>query len=217
MVGNDVVDLMDPDSDPSTLSARFDERVMSRAEREQIARAVDEPSERWCLWAAKEAAYKLARRCNAKLIFSPVRFGVELDLAEPGRTERRGRVHHDGLVQEVRVWCDHESVHAVAAHPSSSHYDVSVVHGVLRLPEGDAELESPDGPGRVVRRLARLEIARALDAATETIEIRREQRMPVVYRDGRPADVHLSLSHHGALVAWAFRVDDSHRRQRLAS
>ena len=41
--------------------------------------------------------------------------------------------------------------------------------------------------------------------------------MPFVHRDGRPADVQLSLSHHGALVAWAFRFDDSQRRQRVAS
>jgi len=219
MLGNDVVDLLDPDADPSTLSVRFDERVFSGAERDQLVRARDEASERWCLWAAKEAAYKLARKLDAAMIFSPVRFHVEVDAAEPGGTERTGRVHHESLDCELRLWCDHESVHALVVRSGQddppARFDVA--HGVVRLPEGDADLASPDGPGRLARRLARVEVARALGVPAEKIEIRREQRIPIVYRDGRPADVDLSLSHHGALVAWAFRLGHSHGRQRLAS
>jgi hypothetical protein len=215
MVGNDVVDLLDPDSDPSTLSARFDQRVFSQTERDQIARATNPRSERWCLWAAKEAGYKVARKCDAKVIFSPVKFRVRLDDALLGTTERPGQIDHDGVLYDVRVWCDHESVHALAS--SALEGELHPVHGVARLHEGESEISSADGPGQVARRMARLEVARALGAQPEEIEIRREQRIPRVYRAGRPADVDLSLSHHGALIAWAFRLGRSHRRERLAS
>jgi phosphopantetheinyl transferase (holo-ACP synthase) len=215
MVGNDVVDLLDPESDPSTLSPRFDQRVFTAAEREDIARSKDSRSERWCRWAAKEAVFKLARKLDPRVIFSPVRFEVKLSEAASGTNEREGRVIHGGAEHSIRLWCDHDSVHALSASPLTA--ESPLLHGVLRLPADDPELTSPEGPGGLLQRLAVREIAGALGISPAALEIRKHRRIPTVYLGGRPADVDLSLSHHGALVAWAFRVGRAHTQKRLAS
>ena len=81
MIGNDVVDLLDPESLPETLHPRFDTRVFTAREREAIAASPgdDAARARWKLWAAKEAAYKLARKRRPATVFSPHRFAVEVD------------------------------------------------------------------------------------------------------------------------------------------
>ena len=62
MVGNDIVDLRDPQSRSESLHPRFDTRVFSERERRIIGEAADSERVRWKLWAAKEAAYKLMRK-----------------------------------------------------------------------------------------------------------------------------------------------------------
>ena len=47
MVGNDVVDLRDPDADPATLSARFDLRVFGPDERDRLAASRHPVRLRW--------------------------------------------------------------------------------------------------------------------------------------------------------------------------
>ncbi|MEZ4424310.1 MAG: 4'-phosphopantetheinyl transferase superfamily protein [Gemmatimonadota bacterium] len=68
-------------------------------------------------------------------------------------------------------------------------------------------------PSAYVRLFARASIAEALDVDERRLEIvsgtEATGRVPPrVLLDGLPAPVDLSLSHHGALVAWAFAVED---------
>ncbi|MGY8738305.1 MAG: 4'-phosphopantetheinyl transferase family protein, partial [bacterium] len=85
MLGNDVVDLEDPETRPETFRPRFDERVFDPTERRAIARDQNEHGRRWTHWAAKEAAYKLARQVDSKFVFSPsklvARFTEDVDVA----------------------------------------------------------------------------------------------------------------------------------------
>ena len=83
MLGNDVVDLHDPDSDAATLSARFDARVFTEGERLAIDSHADPAAHRWRHWAAKEAAYKALRRRRPSVPFSPIRFEVDLRGGDP--------------------------------------------------------------------------------------------------------------------------------------
>ncbi|MBE0557548.1 MAG: 4'-phosphopantetheinyl transferase superfamily protein, partial [Proteobacteria bacterium] len=57
-VGNDVVDLNEPDNRGKSGDDRFLGRVFTAEERELIARAAAPNTLLWSLWAAKEAAYK---------------------------------------------------------------------------------------------------------------------------------------------------------------
>ncbi len=91
MVGNDVVDLRDSDARPDTLHPRFDARVFTPAERLALERSEDATRQRWRLWSAKEAAYKVARKLDASSTFSPSRFEVELDCDARGTVRYRGR------------------------------------------------------------------------------------------------------------------------------
>ena len=75
MVGNDIVDLRDPESRSESLHPRFDTRVFSARERARIAASAEPERLRWKLWAAKEAVYKLVRKLVATTVFSPQRFG----------------------------------------------------------------------------------------------------------------------------------------------
>ena len=95
MLGNDVVDLLDPESAPESFRPRFDRRVYSPEERRAITRDRDPLARRWAHWAAKEAAYKLARQLDPTVVFSPIRFVVEFEERTGTgirRSERRGIV-----------------------------------------------------------------------------------------------------------------------------
>ena len=88
MIGNDVVDLRDPDADFASFSPRFDVRVFSASERRRIQASADPEACRWRLWAAKEAVFKAARKADPGAVFSPRRFEVR----SPGSDFREAEV-----------------------------------------------------------------------------------------------------------------------------
>ena len=73
MIGNDVVDLDDPESRSAARHARFDARAFTVAEQTMLRTSADGERLRWVLWAAKESAYKAARRDDARVTFAPAR------------------------------------------------------------------------------------------------------------------------------------------------
>ena len=82
MIGNDIVDLEDPDTRPETFRPRFDERVFDAAERRSIARDADPHKRRWAHWAAKEAGYKLGRQADEDFVFTPSRLVARFEAIE---------------------------------------------------------------------------------------------------------------------------------------
>ena len=196
MVGNDVVDLLDPDARGETLHPRFDERVFCKRERRVLARSADTDRLRWRMWAAKEAAYKAARKLDRRVIFSPRRF--ETRGLEGARAATAGVVHA-GQPFALRLAEHADAVHAVAFSGRGR----PALCDVRRLAAGHPALCDPDGPSRAVRALALAAAARLLHAPEEELEILRDGRIPRVYRRGALAPVDLSLSHHGAVIAFA--------------
>lgn len=181
MIGNDVVDLADAETRESAIHARFDERAFAPAERRALVRAGDRTRLRWSLWAAKEAAYKAAKRADPALGFSPAAFLVELGEDGTGTVvTSRGR-----LAVEVGVFGS--CIHAVAA-----------AAGPVRAA---ARQVGTDDPSRAVRRFALDHVARelAVDPALATIEM--QGRLPWLHVGGRRMP--LSLSHHGAWIGYA--------------
>ncbi len=235
MVGNDVVDLRDTDADPGTLHPRFDARVFSRAERGRLAASPDVVRERWSLWAAKEASYKLARKHDSSTVFSPIRFEVDLEAerslapaaAQLGKV-RTGRVSHGDREYRVRVSNGADFVHAIATPPvfDAASSKGELISGLARLGDDPSGGDMPPGDGlalsngralsnsrafphsRAVRRLAREAVARRLGIAAEDLEIRKHGRVPVLYRRGRVLEADLSLSHHGDWLAFAWRLGE---------
>jgi phosphopantetheinyl transferase (holo-ACP synthase) len=76
MIGNDVVDLGDPDTQPGATHPRFDARVFTATELEAIQTSPVPNRMRWLLWAAKESAFKAFRKQDPSLVFSPAHLVV---------------------------------------------------------------------------------------------------------------------------------------------
>jgi hypothetical protein len=208
MLGNDVVDLEDSETRPETFRPRFDERVFDPVERRAIAHDPRPHARRWAHWAAKEAAYKLARRIDARFVFSPGRLVARFEAAEEadGRGfQRRGSlVLPEGLLPgdagrlELR-WTEQEGALHVVARPGGS--DWGAVTTALD------SIAPTEDPSHVVRALARTCVARDLGVELERVRIGALGRLPIVEIDGSACECALSLSHHGRFVACALAVD----------
>lgn len=188
MVGNDVVDLTDPETDAAGLNPRFDARVFTTDERRRLDSAADPHTLRWTLWAAKESAYKVIKRLHPDTVFAHRRFVTEL--AEDGN----GVVHHDRLRCRVASRRQGSSIHAVAtAGPG---------HGELLTAVG--RVEPGHDPGLAVRALATAAVARHLAVEPASVRVERgRDRIPMLTVGGRVLG-HISLSHHGAVAAFAW-------------
>ena len=201
MVGNDVVDLSDPETAASAAHPRFDARVFSDGEREQMLCADDSVRMRWILWAAKESAYKAVRRVDPNMIFSPSCFEVRLDRRLRGSV----KVSHHSF--DVRVEVRGDCIHAVA---SENPWDPSgLAYGIGR--SGDAD------PSARVRSLAIRDLAQRFGVRGADLSVRRTRRLPELWFEGEPTEHALSLSHHGRFVAWACAVHRSASAELIAS
>jgi phosphopantetheinyl transferase (holo-ACP synthase) len=202
MLGNDVIDLRDPESDPASLSPRFDARVFSAAERSRIAAAAEGKRMRWSLWAAKEASYKLARKRDPRVVFSPVRFEVSfIDAARPTEAVVSG----PGMRFDVSLEQDDHWIHAIAHFEGEAADDA--VHAVGCVAQEDPE--ATDGPahaapGRAVRALACRILADRCALPLGALSVQKRGRVPsMVVGGAEPIEIDLSLSHHGDFVAFA--------------
>ena len=193
LVGNDVVDLHDPDSLPEALHPRFDARVFTPDEREALRGAVSPHVLRWTLWAAKESAYKVAKKLDPAVRFLPRNFEVR-------RTEGASVVVHETGSFDLGLERTDEWVRAVATITAASAPSTQrlVCTGIERLEVSGAD------PSRTVRELACAALRSRMDLPAGQIRIEADRGIPVaVWRDRRlPVD--LSLSHHGRFVAWAW-------------
>ncbi|MDG2332774.1 MAG: 4'-phosphopantetheinyl transferase superfamily protein [Myxococcota bacterium] len=211
MIGNDIVDLYDPEALPSERTPGFDARVFSPAENERIQASPDSILARWSIWAAKESAYKLLRQRTPTARFLPRQYAVGFDSL--GQAEGRGR--HFGWVEAegLRLVCEWTSapgfVHAFCRlggtlGGSSGETSPRPCVGFERLEP------MPCGPERLsegVRVLARREIGLSLGVDSRRITIHKQGRVPGLWLDGAPLASALSLSHHGNMVAFAFSAD----------
>ncbi len=187
MIGNDVVDLADRSVAERPRHPRFDERVFAPAERAALARSGAPERLRWMLWAAKEAAYKVAKKLDAEAVWSPRHFVVELG------ENLAGCVRHRDREIPVRVELGAGFVHALAT-------DGTWEAGERRA---NVAASDEDDASAAVRALARRDLAVWLGANEEELAIERRGRIPALLRGGVATALDLSLSHHGRFVAWA--------------
>jgi phosphopantetheinyl transferase len=194
-VGNDVVDLADPETRLGGLHPRWSERVFGPREREALDASPSRHLLHWALWTAKESAYKARKRLEPETVFSPREFEVELSPLPAAGGVAVGRVFHRRHLFELEVRLEGASVHAVAT--SEDEAGARVLWKVERA-QGD--------PSLAARRLAATAIGSALDL--DPLDLRIVGRPPVAtFRDRR--EVGVSLSHHGRFVAFACSLADS--------
>ena len=193
MVGNDVVDLADRETAPLAMHPRFDERVFAAEELLWMRR--DPGQRRWMLWAAKESAFKAAKRLDPSSSFSPRCVFVRLDDDSTGTVRLADRTF------SVQVRLDRDVCHAVAwldrDHLARSPI---VVSGVRLVTASEAS------PRLAARRFAAESVAAYLGIAASDLELVKDGRLPRLRLDGRAAGLDVSLSHHGRFVAFACAV-----------
>lgn len=199
MLGNDIVDLADPDADVSTFSPRWLQRVFTSTELDAVTGAADPVRARWRFWAAKEAAYKCVRQADDLAAFSPRAFEVRFDPPTAGR--RCGRVEWRG----EQLWLQLEEgaswLHARVEHGSGA--TAPPRFGIALLPTRLRQVAG--GASSFVRRcVLRDAMAGPLRHAVD-LEIVRRGRVPHLQSARGRESASLSLSHHGRYVAWAWR------------
>jgi phosphopantetheinyl transferase (holo-ACP synthase) len=203
MIGNDVVDLAQRGVQPGAQHPRFDARVFGECERAELARGDAPASLRWVYWAAKEAAYKVAKKLDRSVVWAPSRFAVTLDSAGFGRVE------HGGRSFALRVESTPEFVHALAHDGSAGAAAQRAGVGTLLGPDDDLSA--------CARAFACAELAGVFGTAPAALSILKQGRIPVLWIAGAPASADLSLSHHGRFVAYACELGEAARAARLAS
>ena len=226
MIGNDVVDLRDPDADPTSFRPRFDTRVFGASERAAIDRDPRPGLRRWAHWAAKEAAYKALRRVDRDFVFAPSRLVARFasmteatpiaQASEAGKAQRfvrRGELlslgpESEGGSRRIALRCEEwrDGVHVVAWLPSVD--PRALLHGITRLatPEDDASAAA--------RALALDHIAARIGCRVGRLAVGRRGRIPTLEIDGEATASPLSLSHHGCYVGFAWRADSSELARR---
>jgi hypothetical protein len=206
MLGNDIVDLRDVDANPETFRPRFDARVFAPVERRAIERDANAQARRWAHWAAKEAAYKLAKQIDPDFVFSPsklVAYFTEAFDQPGGRLQRRGTLTFETALGseirelELRSFETFDWVHVLAL-PAGADWE-AVVSAV-------EPLEDSVDSSVAVRMLATRRIAQNLGVESERIAIGRRGRIPTLEIDGAPSTLAISLAHHGGWVACAMSL-----------
>jgi hypothetical protein len=191
-LGNDVVDLADPEARLDGLHPRFAERVFTPAEREALEASAEGPVLHWALWAAKESAYKALARVCPRTVFAPRAFEVELPAPPGDGAPAAGRVRHGRRSFALEVSRRGDALLAVAWDDAGDGPGCGAILWEVALADGE--------PGAAVRRLA----ARAIGVMLPGHEpIRIVGRPPVAVGGTGPLELVVSLSHHGRFVAFA--------------
>ena len=199
-IGNDVVDLGHPRCQPDTIHPRFDSRAFSAQEIEFLAASDVAHRTRWSLWAAKESAFKAARKLDPLIRFIPRDFEVfPVGRNADGHARPWAEVvHRRGRFD---IWLDHADhwVHAAASHGGGE--------PGFRV-DGDPSANpgpEDDGCSRRVRKLAGDALGAVLDIPAGEIRIVSTDRIPQARRGPAPLPIDLSLSHDGRFIACAWR------------
>jgi len=224
--GVDVVDLRNPRTRGRHLDERFMERIFGDRERALVGDSADPERAVWRHWAAKEAAFKaVGMRTHPGLPppFAHARFEVVdigFESAEVVWQEERIAIVFDETVPDRRVaavGCVGELDDAVRWTARDTE-ETAVRLGVLEARALDQRLRPAEARAArgfthgLVRLAARTEIATRCGLAPERLEIVTPRGPtgrvpPEVHLDGALyPDARVSLSHDGALVAWAIWV-----------
>jgi phosphopantetheinyl transferase (holo-ACP synthase) len=193
-VGDDVVDLGDPETRDGARHPGFDARVFTADELRWLQAQPDTQLARWTLWAAKESALKLARKLEPDTVFSPRAFSAQHE--RPGLLQ----VTHGTATVEVEVRRSGSCLHALA-HSHGSAVTTTVVSGHLPPSVGA-------NPSDAVRRFACEQLAAQLACEPAELLVVKTHGVPQLERNGEPLAADLSLSHHGRFVSFACALTD---------
>jgi phosphopantetheinyl transferase (holo-ACP synthase) len=191
-VGNDLVDLTDAEAQPGQLHPRFDQRVFSAEERARIEAGPDPNRIRWSLWAAKESAYKAAKKIEPNTRFIPLQFATQGNGDVPDAVCYRNH-RFIVAVNHSERWVHAIAFNVTADEPNASIY--TAIRERLNRSHRCASFEA--------RRFAAETVGGILGIHPCEFAVEKERGVPWLRRQGVKLRVDLSLSHHGAFIAFA--------------
>lgn len=199
-VGNDVVDLNDPENAGKSRDRRFCRRVFNDQELALIAGSASPDIVLWALWAAKEASYKAVSRGDPSVCSIPRKYPVILETS----THQKVSTSLNGMVETphgeicVRIRIHHAFLHALAAETLKEL--AIIVARVEAAPEHTHDLP------RFARKILLKEIAGRLACPVDELAVLKEEVRPwapYVTRLGVRLPAGISLSHDGRFAAFA--------------
>jgi phosphopantetheinyl transferase (holo-ACP synthase) len=164
---------------------RYVARVCTEAERERLSRAVDKKVSFWSLFAAKEAAYKVAAKLGLRRGFAHKLFEV---------AEDQKSVWFGELELTLSVSVAGSQLHALAWTGEQPKWGVALVADEARAGEVAREALLAALGGEQALLVERKSAPGSWDGYAPPKVMRGDQELPV--------DV--SLSHDGKYAAWAF-------------
>lgn len=213
-VGNDIVDLTDPQSKGKSLDTRFINRVFTSHEQEQIINDGYPDVLAWGLWAGKETAYKILCKLYCNMTSAPRRYEVSMSAAENNQNDNRAFM--SGIVRTpydpvfIRIFNEGDYLHCIGVTGTDELMN-SVVWGIHKaeLVEGEEDKYSPEAASIEIRKVATRKIALYCKEHVEDIDIFRFKGShglgpPKVYIKGKEAMIDISLSHDGYFLSYAF-------------
>lgn len=216
-IGNDIVDLTDPENKRKIRDTRFINRVLTPGEQKLIHASRSPGSMLWSIWACKEAAYKAlskARSNEDKVSSSPLRYSVSFDKPFTFKSGAAGQTRvYPGKVAgpecsiPVRVVRKQGYVHAVAATGSEDAVGC-VMWTVCKINLKRSEV-TPAMRSLLVRKALKMRLAKNLGIDTKDMEIIRPESdgkigPPLLMIGGKISDIEVSLTHDGQYVAYAY-------------
>ena len=190
IVGNDVVDLRAPAIAQHHLRPRFIQRVLCESEQAGLALAEEPKRMLWALFAAKEAAYKVAVKLGMNPGFEHRNFEVSPEFDS---------VQYRDLRMHLRMSGGPEAVHAITATTTET-----------VLFAAAAATGSMDNSA-AARSLLCTTVGAVLQCDAGELEVVREPTPgswdgfapPRLLQRGAPIDADVSLSHDGRFIGFA--------------
>lgn len=219
-VGNDIVDLTDPQNRGKSLDHRYVSRVLTPAERKRLDQFPEKDVLLWALWSGKEAAFKVLAKEDPALPFIPRAYEVHLDdYGLRGTSTDAGSCnpHVEGVVLTpegtipLQIYRRCTYIHALALSEGEEFFDY-VFWRVEVLPEMKG-VDSLEVESRIVREALKRCVATHLGWNQKDMEIRRTETgnrpgPPRLYYQGKRTTLDLSLSHDGHFGAYAVLIEE---------
>lgn len=221
-IGNDIVDL-ECSPKHKAQDQRFMQRVFTPQEQAAILKANDPETLLWLFWAAKEAAYKAISKIESPPVFSHKLFEVSMSPDKYWVVKYQEHIvkcfTHIVENKLVHVVCAlsgtqtnistfntqcHQNIHAVSKEELQNWQNPANLENAFSI----NELESINHPeSAIVRCKLKSDIEQQKHWPINKIEVIRPSKNkkmhpPYLLYQGNKTEIDISLSHHGAYVAW---------------
>jgi len=206
LVGNDLIDLLEPEIKKKSKNERFIKRVLTEKEYSVLKNHEDPDIYLWCLWSAKESAYKILKKVIPDLVFSHSLFEVQRNCKEVGI------VTYKKYSIPVKWFYNESWIHCIGTYSNNCSSPKILEWAVVESDSVDTDFEFTTGEvasiyskeSMAVRELAKKTL---LENSLSDIEILRFPQgirfgPPEIWKNGSVLeDWDISMSHDGRFVS----------------